>query len=163
MKKEKKSNLTLPPFLKGCRLVFVGGSGQCKIECPRCKSENCYNEGWYRTGEELTSCHDCGYYKSFFFKRDDDRNFIKKDETKDITFDNLVSEEVLLENPFGIYEIDTIGGGGSGGTLETLKDYKKFISEITCRTNQDHNIKKVIISRFINGEFIREIIFPCST
>ena len=139
------------------------GSVQFEIECPRCKSEKCLCESYYKTGEENISCHDCGYYRSYFFKRDDNGNFIKKDETKDITFDNLVSEEVLLENPYGIYEIDTIGGGGTGGTLETLKDYKKFISEIACRTNQDHNIKKVIVSRFIDGEFIREIIFQNAT
>ena len=38
------------------------------IECPRCGQPNCFNDYYYKTGEEFTNCPDCGYYVSIVIK-----------------------------------------------------------------------------------------------
>ncbi len=129
------------------------------IECPRCKEGNCFDDYNYKTGEEFVSCPDCGYHRRFTYKRGEDGNFIKKDESKGYEFDNLVSEEVHFDNPFGAFRVENTLGGATGGTLETEDDYDKFVSEMVSMKNQEHNIKTATISKLVDGEIIREVVF----
>jgi Zn ribbon nucleic-acid-binding protein len=130
------------------------------IECPRCKSEDCFDDYYYKTGEEYISCPDCGYNRSSFIKRDDEGNMFKIDEDKDFAIDNVVREETLLEEPFGAYLIRYEDGSGSGGATPTEDDYNTFVSDIVSLTNQpDHKMKRVIVSRFVDGEIKKETIW----
>ena len=149
----------IPPFGDG-PFVLAGGAGAIEVECPRCKSENCLWEYFYRTGEELVSCPDCGYYLCLFLKRGNDGNFILKDKTKEITLANIVSSEILIDKPYGTYEIDNISGYWECEILETKKDYEIFVSKIDSKTIHKHNINKVTVSRFVDGKIIKEVIFP---
>ena len=135
------------------------GSVISDIECPRCKSENCSEEFYYKTGEEYISCLDCGYHRTFHYRRDSEGNFIKKDETKGYEVSNFIPEEIHLENPFGAYRVETNLGGATCGTLETEEDYKKFVSEIISLSDQEHNMKEAIVSRFLDGEIKKEVVF----
>lgn len=139
------------------------GSIMGYIECPRCGSEDCFEDYYYKTGEEYVSCPDCGYNRSFVIKRDNEGNMIKKDETKDFTFDNLVTEETLLEEPFGAFLIRYDSGVGSGGTLSTEEDYNTFVSDIVSLTNQpDHKMESAVVRRFVDGEIKKETIWETS-
>lgn len=129
------------------------------IECPRCNSYGCVNDYYYKSGEEYTNCFECGYHRSFHFKRDGDGKFIKIDEQKDDTYDNLQSEEIHLENPFGSYRVTNTDETASCGTLDTEYEYEKFVSEIVSLTNQENKIKEACVSRLIDGKIEKEIIY----
>jgi hypothetical protein len=136
------------------------GSVMGHIECPRCKSEECFEDYYYKTGEEYVSCPDCGYSRSFVYERDEEGNLIKKDESKGYEFDNLVAKENLLEEPFGAYIIRYNSGVGSGGAIPTEDDYNMFVSDIVSLTNQpDHEMESVVVSRFVDGEIKKETIW----
>jgi Zn ribbon nucleic-acid-binding protein len=136
------------------------GSVMGHIECPRCKSEDCFEDYYYKTGEEYVSCPDCGYSRSFVIKRDSEGKMVKLDESKDLAFDNVVTEETLLEEPFGAFRIQYEGGMGSGGAIPTEDDYHLFVSDIVSLTNQpQHKMELVTISRFVDGEIKKEIIW----
>jgi hypothetical protein len=136
------------------------GSVMGQIECPRCKSEECLEDYYYKSGEIYISCPDCGYHYSSSIKRDDEGKMIKLDESKELAVDNVVREETLLEEPFGAYLIRYEEGMGSGGTLPTEDDYNIFVSDIVSLTNQpDHKMKLVTISRFVDGEIKKETIW----
>lgn len=135
------------------------GSVISYIECPRCKQENCMDDFYYKSGEEYVDCPDCGYHRSFHYKRGDDGNFLRKDETKGFEFENLIPEEIHLENPYGAFRVETIHGGATCGTLETDEDYQKFISEIVSITNQEHDIKEAVVSKLVGDEIKKEVVF----
>ena len=111
-----------------------------------------------QTGEEYINCPDCGFHRVFHYKRDTDGNFLRKDETKGYEFNNLIPEEIHLENPYGAYRVETTLGGATCGTLETDDDYQKFFSEIVSLTNQEHNIKEVVISKLVGDKIEKEIV-----
>jgi Zn ribbon nucleic-acid-binding protein len=130
------------------------------IECPRCKSEDCFDDYYYKTGEEYISCPDCGYNRSSFIKRDDEGNMFKIDEDKDFAIDNVVREETLLEEPYCAFMIRYEDGVGSGGAIPTKEEYDIFVSDIVSITNQpDHKMEEVTISRFVDGEIKKETIW----
>lgn len=128
------------------------GSVQSHIECPNCKSEDCLNDYYYRTGEEHDSCPDCGYYRSIYFKRDEEGKLIRKDESKGFSNENLILIEEGCHNPYAAYSVSCTGGAGAFGTLESKESYDGFVSEIESLMNQEHNFEKVTISRFVNGK-----------
>jgi Zn ribbon nucleic-acid-binding protein len=136
------------------------GSVMGHIECPRCKSEDCFEDYYYKTGEEYVNCPDCGYSRSFSIKRDENGEWVKKDEALGYDFDNVVTKEHLLEEPFGAYLIRYENGVGSGGAIPTEDDYNMFVSDIVSLTNQpDHKMSNVTISRFVDGEIKKETIW----
>jgi len=136
------------------------GSVMGHIECPRCKSEECFEDYYYKSGEIYISCPDCGYHYSSSIKRDDEGKMIKLDESRELAVDNVVREETLLEEPFGAYLIRYEEGMGSGGTLRTEDDYHLFVSDIISLTNQsEHKMELVTISRFVDGEIKKETIW----
>jgi Zn ribbon nucleic-acid-binding protein len=130
------------------------------IECPRCKSEDCFDDYYYKTGEEYISCPDCGYNRSSFIKRDDEGTMFKIDEDKDFAIDNVVREETLLEEPYCAFMIRYEDGVGSGGAIPTKEECDIFVSDIVSMTNQpDHKMEEVTISRFVDGEIKKETIW----
>ena len=132
------------------------------IECPRCKQESCLDDFYYKTGEEYINCPDCGYHRVFHYKRDENGAFLKKDESKGYEFENLISEEVHIENPYGAYRVESTLGGATCGTLATDDDYQNFVSEIVSLTNQEHNLKEVVVSRLVGEKIDKEVIFKNS-
>lgn len=117
-------------------------------ECPRCKNTNCFDDYYYKTGEEYFMCPDCGYYRAFHYKRDENGEYLKKDELKGYEFDNLIEEEILIDNPYGVYIVESSSGGGSMGVLEMEKDYEELKSKITS--------EKVTVSRLVGDKIEKE-------
>lgn len=128
-------------------------------KCPRCNQENAVDDYYYKTGEEYLRCTDCGYLYIFRWKRDENGKLILKDESLGDIFSNLVSEEIHLEAPHSCFEIFYTDNSGQCGSLETESDYQKFVSGIASLTNQEHNIKKAVVSRLENGKIIKETLF----
>ena len=129
------------------------------IDCPRCKQDNCISDFYYKTGEEYVSCGDCGYYYSFVIKRDSEGEMIKIDENKELSVDNVLRKETLIDNPYGSFITEFDNGMRSCGTLETKEDYDKFVSEIVSFTNQENSIVEATVSRFIDEKINKEVIF----
>lgn len=135
------------------------GSVMNYIDCPRCKSESCFEDFYYKSNEIYVSCSDCGYYRSVTWKRDDEGNLVKKDQSKGIEFDNLISEEIHYPEPFGSYRIKMIGDLGSmGGTLVTQEDCDNIIRETALIHSTEKSIDSFVISRYIDGQIVVEVI-----
>ena len=58
------------------------GSVISNIDCPTCGSDNCFEDFYYKTGEMYSSCPECGFYHNVHYKRDDEGNLIKKDDSR---------------------------------------------------------------------------------
>jgi len=129
------------------------------IDCPNCNQNNCFCDYYYKTGEEFTLCPDCGYHESHKYKRDENGNFIRKDETKGFEFDNLIPEHVLIDKPFGAFLIVSDSDGSCGGCLKDEKEYQNFLEDVSNTENHKQGIKLITISRFINGEIKVEKIY----
>lgn len=129
------------------------------IECPNCKQNNCFDDFNYKTGEEIQNCPDCGYHRSFKYKRNEEGVLIKKDETKGFEFDNLIMDEQHIEKPFGAFYVKSDSGGGVGGSLETQKDYQNFLLDVVNTANNKQGIELITVSRLINGEIKMEKLY----
>ena len=130
------------------------GSVMDYIECPNCKEE-AFSDYYYKTGEEYVSCNHCGYHYSAQYKRDDESKYVTKDGTENYAFDNLIMEEHELKNPYGAYRVKMIGDigtvCGSVETEEAFEGIKKAVDEM-------ENVEYFSISRFVNGEVIKETL-----
>lgn len=133
------------------------GSVLSNIECPTCKSEECYNDYHYKTGEEVINCPECGYHYSYFYKRDDNGNYLKKDNTKGYEFSNLILEENEIKHPFCVYKIKFKDNVREVCLLETEKDYLEFCENL--KTFDMGAIKSVAISRFTDGVIKKEVLY----
>lgn len=111
-------------------------------ECPNCKEE-AFSEFYYKTGEEFTGCSSCGYSHTIRLKN----------RSGDISEDNIVVKEIA--KPYGAYRYKTFGHVGAvWGSLATSDNATQFI--LTHKDNP--NTEYAYISRYLNGEFIREEI-----
>lgn len=156
MKKEKR----IPIHFDGRKIVHSKEHGFGGFKCSNCKSENGRRDFDVLTGEGLIQCGDCGYYRSFTFIRDEDGKFIRKDDTKDYGFYNLEYEEILFTNPYGAYYVECIQGDMGTGTLALESSYKFFVESMENQTHDEHEIVKAVVSRYISGEIVKEIIIP---
>lgn len=139
------------------------GSVNSYINCPNCDSENCFVDFYYKNNEEYTSCSDCGYYKSFFWKRDEDGKLLRKDETKGYEFDNLVSEMVVVDNPYGSYRIKSMFGGSQVGTIKDEEELDSFLSQLREITQSANMVSNITLSRFTNGEIIKTTLYDTNS
>lgn len=116
-------------------------------KCPNCISEECNTEYYYKSGEEITSCPDCGYFNSRFIKRDAQGNYVK-DEKGVYIYDHNE-----LKNPFAAY---CVKGKESiayqCGSFENEEEFKEFESDM--KKNSDVEFA----CQFINGEIKRTAI-----
>ncbi len=135
------------------------GSVCIEGKCPRCESDNYIENFHYSTHENYKSCYDCGYYRGFFIKKDENENYILVDESKGFEFSNLIYEEFKNENPFGCFRIEYLGGISERGTLDSEKDYNDFVSDYIPSELFSHEIKEVILSRLVENSIQQEVIF----
>jgi Zn ribbon nucleic-acid-binding protein len=115
------------------------------IECPNCKTEDIMNEFWYKTAEESIFCSKCGYSKKAFIKNRDKKLTELTDEDWDMG---------EVKNPYGAFRMLGTDNNWIAGTLETEEDLLMMQNKI--QEENLVNIKKFIVSRFIDGE-IKEI------
>lgn len=125
------------------------------IECTRCHSIDCFYDYNYKTGEEYIACPDCGYQHSFFYKRDENGNFVKKNINGNVEFSNLIPEETLIDNPYGAYCIMYVNEHIERGTIETENEFLEFNNSILEKA--DDSIVSIKVTSFIDGE-IRTIL-----
>ena len=135
------------------------GSVISNIECPRCKSEECFEDYYYKSGEFYISCPDCGYHHSVTIKRDENGNCVFKTPANGLVEGNYEIIEVKIENPFGAYRLMSDSGGGIVGTLETESDYIS-LKENLNKSIDDKSVQsgKLVISRFIIDKIVIEEI-----
>jgi Zn ribbon nucleic-acid-binding protein len=112
------------------------------IHCPNC-GEQCYDEYYYKTGEQYTNCNHCGYHKSVTIK---DRS--KK--MSELTEDDY--EMVELSNPFGAYRIMEKGSFAFlCGSLVDEDELKEFIKKVN---ENKSNIESASYSRLVDNKIL---------
>lgn len=117
------------------------------IDCPNCKSPDCHNDFYYKTGEEYTFCSDCGYSKQI--------HIVNRDKPlSELTEEDWRNDEV--ENPWGSYKIKEIGMvGWTVGTLVNEEDYNFVFQKVNENLE---SIDEFTISRFIDGKIVRTMV-----
>jgi Zn ribbon nucleic-acid-binding protein len=133
------------------------------INCPNCDSPDCVDDFYYKNNEEYVNCPDCGYHRSTHWKRNEEGNLMRKDESKEYDFDNLIREEVLIDKPFGSYRIKSIYGGGQVGTLATKEEFEHLKSQLDEITKEDNKVSEVILSQFIDGEIVKTTLYESNS
>lgn len=117
------------------------------IDCPNCGSPDCFDDFYYKTGEEYISCNRCGYHRSSVIKMRDKK-------LSELTESDWEYIECL--NPYGAFRYKVEGGVAYHcGTLETEADGMNFIT--TMESPENDTIEYAAISRFVDGE-IKETI-----
>jgi hypothetical protein len=128
-------------------------------KCPNCGNENCISDYYYKSGEEMFSCPDCGYYYSGFYKRDKDGKLMKKDIEGPNIFDNFIFEEKIINKPYGCYRINYKDGVSSFGVFKTKKSYDKFLESSKTIPPECDDIISIEISRLYRKKIKKEKIF----
>lgn len=116
------------------------------VVCPNC-GQDASNDYYYKTGEEITICEHCGYYKSLTIKNRDKQLCDLEDEDWQV---------VEIDNPYGSYRIkhkDSIAY--QVGTLINEEDYE-ILKKHVFDDGQD--IESFTISRFVNDDISIEKI-----
>jgi hypothetical protein len=129
------------------------------IECPNCKTEESYAvDYYYKTGEEYGLCGECGYHESHHYKRDSEGKLLMVDPEKGYAFENLIAESIVIDKPYAAYYVEG-EIGGQLGSLEKEEDYDKFCSEIVSLSNQPHEFIRATVSRFVDNEIRKEVVY----
>ncbi len=137
------------------------------IDCPHCNGkETAHDEFWYKSGEQSVFCSECGYSYQSFYKRDDDGNLVRKDESnKSLNFDNLILETNEIK-PYSAYHIKTGQGFGQMGALLTEGDFRDFCRDMLVHINESasgerdgNSITYIESSRFYNGNIMRDTLY----
>jgi hypothetical protein len=135
------------------------GSITDNMNCPRCDYDECLIDFYYKTGEEYIHCSECGYLSEYYIKRGEDGKPIRNDESKGYTHDNLKFIRKTIEEPYGAYRVYTTKRWYKSGTLSTHKEYLNFVSEIISLTEKEHDIKEVVVSKFVSDHIAKEVVF----
>lgn len=121
------------------------------IDCPNCKSEDCFETYNIGTGETQTRCPLCGYHHSLTFKRDANGILVRSIETIGEVPANLILAEIKIDKPYGAFSLRAKGDiAYSCGTLGTVEDYDKLAQHVR-ESNNGFDIAKV--RRFVDGKF----------
>lgn len=135
------------------------GSVTDTMNCPRCDHDECLVDFYYKTGEEYIHCSECGYVSEYSIKRGEDGKPVRNDESKGYTHDNLKFIRKTIEEPYGAYRVYTTKRWYKSGTLSTHKEYLNFVSEIISLTEKEHDIKEVVVSKFVGDHIAKEVVF----
>lgn len=115
------------------------------IECPNCKEE-AFSDFYYKTGEEIVNCNNCGYHKSVTIVNRDKKLF-------ELTEDDW--KVIELKNPFGAYKLKVYHQPGfQCGSLENEEQYNNFKTV----NDVDVEIEFCSISRLIDGKIVTELL-----
>lgn len=129
-------------------------------ECPFCGGFSAIDDFNCRTGETSFNCPDCGFSEYFYYKRDENGNFVKKDENKGYEFDNLFLVKETINDPYAAFSVYHSNGVSENGTLANLTEYNSFIEQINAITGKDGSeIVMVTISRYDGIKINKTTIF----
>ena len=118
-------------------------------KCPNCISENCMTDFYYKSGEQFTSCPDCGYCNYHRLKRDEQGDMMKGEDGK------WIYESNELKNPFAAFCLrGKENKAYECGSFETEEEFKEFEKQVKSNIA----VEFACISQFINGEIKRTAI-----
>ena len=131
------------------------GSVQMPIECPNCKSDECVEDSYYKTGEFYINCPACGYHHSQSYLTDKEGAYILRNKDLAIEPNNWEIQEAKVDKPFGSFNLTFDNGCGQLGTLADEEEYEHFLEWVKEHDMaNDPNVESVIVKRFVNNEFV---------
>jgi len=121
------------------------------IDCPVCGHPDCYTDYYYKTGEEYRGCGECGYSFSAVIKnREKALNQLQEEDWE-------VNE---LTNPWGSYKLKTANSiGVQCGSFANEDQFKEAKENVF---NEIDNVESFIISRFVDGKIIKNLVIENS-
>jgi Zn ribbon nucleic-acid-binding protein len=117
------------------------------IECPNCKSEDCYLDFYYKTGEEYCHCSDCGYTRNVEIQN-------REKNLNELTENDWLVKEI--KNPWGCYRIKEIGNvGWVCGTLQNEGEYNEVYDNVLKHID---SVDEFSLSRLIDGKIEKRMV-----
>lgn len=117
------------------------------IECPNCKSPDCYLDFYYKTNEEYTFCPDCGYSKQIHIIN-------REKKLSELTDRDWRIDEV--KNPWGCFRIKEIGMvAWSTGVLLNENEYNDMYERVMEHLD---SIDEFSLSRFVDGKIEKKMV-----
>jgi Zn ribbon nucleic-acid-binding protein len=114
------------------------------IECPNCKQEAII-DFYYKSGEEITICSHCGYYKSITIKN-------REKNLNELTDDDWEVKEI--SNPYGSYRLKSKEGIATQlGILTSEEEFNELKSAVMEGWD---DIDFCTVSMFVDGEIKTE-------
>lgn len=116
------------------------------IECPKCNSEGCYSDFYYKTGEEYLSCGECGYSRSVTIKDESREKKLNELSPSDWEVNELV-------NPWGAFRLKEIGMVAiQCGAFSSKKEYELLLEKVNQHID---SVDEFTLSRYIDGKIVK--------
>lgn len=131
------------------------GSVISEIECPNCKQETCNEDYKYKSGEISHFCSECGYNRNRYIVRDEEGKAVLEDKSKEWSFENTVYETEENLKPYGALIVKHFNTGII--SMLSLKEAVK--PQDLIKEDNPSNIKSMELSRLVNGEIQKEMIY----
>lgn len=123
------------------------------VTCPKCASEDCSSDFYYKTGEEYLFCCECGYHRSITLTKEAYEN---KKAGELVESDWVIKE---LVNPWGAYRLKEKGMIATQcGSFENRKDYEHLLSLV--QENID-SIEEFVVSRYDGEKIVKIPVVEC--
>ncbi len=100
--------------------------------CPNC-NDQAYTDFYYKTGEEYTFCHHCGY-------------------AKEVTFEDKKVKIQEIKDPYGAYKVRYKGSKGSLVNTVTSED-DLFRLKLSLEADRE-NIETALLSRYVDNKIV---------
>ena len=120
------------------------------MDCPRCKSEYCTIDFYYKSGEEYVFCPDCGYNYQHHIERDEEGKVVKTG----INGYKWTSNE---SEPYAALHLKYKKGFGSMGHINTEEDYNQMKEDVDKFIEANPDVVLIETSRFDGKEIIKDI------
>lgn len=101
-------------------------------DCPNCNSQACV-DFYYKTGEEYTFCHHCGY-------------------SKEVTFEKQKAKVIEIKSPYGAFKVRYRGQKGSMSNVLTSED-DLFKLKLDLEADRE-NIETALLSRYVDDKIV---------
>jgi hypothetical protein len=122
-----------------------------EIECPDCHFRNCVKSYDVEECDEQTVCTHCGYMQFISYKKDENGEPIRRDESKGIEEENLIIQERVHEKQYGCFIIVLDSVFGPQTLTFGVPDEERYRLMAATLLTQD-GVTSIQFNRVVEGQ-----------